>query len=97
MLVPLGAWEIMGQGGAAASTTAWLGVAYGAILATVAAPIMWNMGIKAIGASRAAVFGNLMPVVALLLSALMLGEAVGPVHLAGVTLVLVGVWLTTRR
>ncbi len=49
------------------------------------------------GAGRAAAFLNVQPFVALLLSWLILDEPVHAYQVAGATLVIAGVWLTTRR
>jgi drug/metabolite transporter (DMT)-like permease len=49
------------------------------------------------GAARGAVAIYFVPVVATLEGALFLGEEVSPVALAGVALVLLGAWLTSRR
>lgn len=40
---------------------------------------------------------NLIPVSALLLSALVLGEAIGLREIAGIVLILAGVWLVGRQ
>jgi drug/metabolite transporter (DMT)-like permease len=49
-----------------------------------------------VGAGRATAFLNVQPFVVLLLSWLVPDEPVHPYHVAGATLVIVGVWLTTR-
>ena len=49
------------------------------------------------GPSRAGVFVNLIPVSALLLSAVILGEAIGAREIAGIVLILMGVWLVGRQ
>ena len=48
------------------------------------------------GASRAAIFLNLQPVVGVLLSWLLLGETIEPAEIVGGIAVLSGVGLTTR-
>jgi len=50
-----------------------------------------------IGASRAGAFVNLIPVSALIFSALLLGERIGLTEVAGIVLVLAGVWLVNRQ
>jgi drug/metabolite transporter (DMT)-like permease len=49
------------------------------------------------GATRGAVAIYFVPVVALILGVAFLDETVAPVSIAGVALVLVGAWLTSRR
>ena len=49
------------------------------------------------GPSRASVLGNLTPVAAIGLSALILGEAVGLIEILGICLILAGVWVVNRQ
>jgi drug/metabolite transporter (DMT)-like permease len=68
---------------------------YLAVFATVVAFIMFNIGIKRIGASRASAYINLMPVNAMLIAWAIYGETITLMHLAGMVLVVTGVCLTT--
>jgi drug/metabolite transporter (DMT)-like permease len=95
-LVPFGLWRMIPAGGVHANSAAWGAMIYAAVFSTIIGTILWNIGAKGVGAGRISMFGNLCPVVALLLAALILHENVGPVHLAGAALVLLGVWLTNR-
>jgi drug/metabolite transporter (DMT)-like permease len=61
------------------------------------AHVWYYAAIRAVGASRSVVFMNLSPLVGVLLATLLLGEALQPGHLAGGAVVLLGVFLTTRR
>ena len=61
-----------------------------------AASVVWSVGVKRLGPERTANFGNLTPVLALVISALTLGESVYPIQLAGVTVTLLGVWYASR-
>jgi len=56
----------------------------------------YSEAIARIGTTRAAAFINLVPVFAVLLGALMLGERLGSAVLGGGVLVMAGVWLTNR-
>ena len=56
----------------------------------------YSEAIGRIGSTRAAAFINLVPVFAVLLGALMLGERLGAAVLGGGVLVMAGVWLTNR-
>ena len=58
--------------------------------------IWYYEGVKAIGASRTAVFNNLVPVFGVSLAALLLGEQVLASMVAGGVLVAAGVTLTNR-
>ncbi|HWR07286.1 DMT family transporter [Sporomusa sp.] len=68
---------------------------YLAVFATVVAFIMFNIGIKRIGASKASAYINLMPVNAMLIAWAIYGETITLMHLAGMVLVVTGVCLTT--
>jgi drug/metabolite transporter (DMT)-like permease len=57
----------------------------------------WLFGVQGVGPSRAGIFVNLIPVSALLLSALILGEAVGLREALGIVLILAGVWLVSYQ
>ncbi len=76
------------------STRAWAVVLYQAIFGAVA-HIWWYRAVERVGASRAAVFMNLTPIVGIALAAALLNEPVGAGELLGVLLVLAGVALTT--
>ncbi|MBD2103527.1 DMT family transporter [Leptolyngbya sp. FACHB-261] len=78
------------------SLSVWLGILYLAVLGTVVAFCWYYEGLKAIGPTKAAIFINLVPVVAVTLAALLLNEPLTPVLLLGGLLVLIGVSLTNR-
>jgi drug/metabolite transporter (DMT)-like permease len=71
----------------------WLALAYLVVFATAIAQQTWLFGVKNIGPSRASVLGNLTPVAAVALSALVLKETVGAVEVIGIVLILCGVWV----
>lgn len=79
------------------STSGWLAMAYLIVFATALGQQAWLYGVQGIGPSRAGVFVNLIPVSALVLSALILGEQIGAKELAGFGLILTGVWLVNRQ
>ncbi len=73
-----------------------MALVYVIVFATALGQQAWLYGVSRIGPSRAGIFVNLIPVSALLLSVLILGETVGMGELAGIALILVGVWLVNR-
>jgi len=75
----------------------WVCLAYLGLFGTVAGFVWYYQGIRQIGAAKAGVFINFVPVSALLLGWLMLGEALTPALITGGALVLAGVVLTNRR
>lgn len=78
-----------------ASPTAWGVVAIQGILGAIA-HVWWYEGVHRVGASRAAIFMNLQPVVGVVLAWLLLGETIEPAEIVGGLAVLAGVGLTTR-
>jgi drug/metabolite transporter (DMT)-like permease len=73
--------------------SAWLAVAFLIIVPTALGQQAWLYGVKGVGPSRAGIFINLIPVSALLLSVVILGETLDAVKVAGIGLILAGVWL----
>lgn len=78
------------------STASWLGILYLALLSTVVGYFFYVEGVSKIGASRAAVFGNLVPVFGVISSILLLGENASPWHGVSFLLILAGVVLVNR-
>ena len=75
----------------------WASLAYLGIFGTAVGFSLYYQGIKKIGASRAGIFINLVPLFSILLSWLILGESIKLTVLAGGILVLTGVSLTNLR
>ena len=78
------------------STRAWIVVVYHAFLGAVA-HIWWYRAVDRVGASRAAVFMNVTPIVGVALAAALLHEPIGIWEVVGTLLVLAGVALTTTK
>jgi drug/metabolite transporter (DMT)-like permease len=91
MLLPFALWQYPGSTGY--TLPFWGHVAYMALGATVAGFFLWNRGLERLGASRAAVFMNLVPVFTLVLAALILGERPTLLQMTGMVVVLSGVFL----
>jgi len=75
----------------------WLALGYLVVFATAVAQQAWLFGVQGIGPSRASVLGNLTPVAAVALSALILHESVGLAEIVGIVLILAGVWVVDRQ
>jgi drug/metabolite transporter (DMT)-like permease len=76
-------------------STLWILVALAAI-ATVLPVFMIAAAIGKIGAERTAVFGNISPIITIVLAVLVLGEDFTPIHGVGTALVICGILLFTR-
>ncbi len=75
----------------------WINLNYLGICGTALGFSLYYRGIQQIGATRAGVFINLVPVFSIILSWILLKESIQLVVLAGGGLVLLGVYLTNRR
>jgi drug/metabolite transporter (DMT)-like permease len=74
----------------------WLGIGYLAVFGTVGGFVGLHVGIRRIGASRAAAFALLVPVFGVSSSAWLLGEPLAPLTLVGGVVILAGLWLVER-
>ncbi len=89
--------KLLGSGVDSVPVSGWLALGYLIVFATALGQQAWLYGVRGIGPSRSGVFVNLIPVSALVLSALVLGEPIGPRELGGIFLILAGVWLVNRQ
>lgn len=89
--------KMMDAGLASVTTSDWLALGYLVVFATAVAQQAWLFGVKGVGPSRASVLGNLTPVAAIGLSALILHELVGVIELLGISVILAGVWVVNRQ
>ncbi len=85
--------KVMESGLATVPLGGWVALLYLVVFATALGQQAWLYGVQGVGPSRAGVFVNLIPVSALLLSALVLGERIGTMQGLGILLILGGVWL----
>eukprot|EP00828_Plagiopyla_frontata_P046123 TRINITY_DN8089_c0_g1_i3.p2 TRINITY_DN8089_c0_g1~~TRINITY_DN8089_c0_g1_i3.p2 ORF type:complete len:294 (-),score=123.20 TRINITY_DN8089_c0_g1_i3:872-1753(-) len=95
--LPMGVVEWVTTDLALVGLAGWLSVIYYGLFVTVAAYLFWFAGITKVPASTAGVFTAIMPMSALVLSVLVLGEPVGWPQLAGCGCVLGGIVLISRR
>jgi drug/metabolite transporter (DMT)-like permease len=79
-----------------ASPAAWAALAFLGVFGTAVAFVWFYEGVRAIGPARAAVFINLVPVAAVALGLLLLGERLETSLFAGGGLTIAGVWMLNR-
>jgi len=75
---------LLAQDWAAARPTSWLAVLYSGAFANPTAYFLWYYCVRQIGSTRTTVYTNLMPVVAIGIAWLTLGEVPTPLQMAGV-------------
>jgi drug/metabolite transporter (DMT)-like permease len=77
-------WAALGAG-------TWLKIVYSAVFALFVSYMIWYAAVQRIGSARTSVYSNIVPIFALLVAVVWLGEPIGPVKLAGAVLVVAGV------
>ena len=75
----------------------WLGILYLALFSTVIGYFFYVEGVSKIGAGRAAIFGNLVPVFGVITSVLLLPENLSAWHAVSFILILTGVVLVNKQ
>ena len=94
LLLPFG---LQGLGGSTFSWPSVLAMVPLGVLGTGVAFVLMTTLVGRVGGPRGAVATYFIPVVAIVLGVLFLGERVAPAALAGTALVVAGAWLTSRR
>lgn len=79
------------------SNQTMLEIIYLATCATVVAFLLFNWGIQRIGATKASAYINLMPINALWIAVFLYGEKISAYHLIGMSLTVLGVYITTQN
>jgi drug/metabolite transporter (DMT)-like permease len=94
LVLPLGLWEL---GDSTWSWEAALAMIPLGVFGTGLAIVLMATLAGRVGAPRASIAIYFLPLVAVILGILVLGETVAPIALAGVALVLAGAWIASRR
>jgi drug/metabolite transporter (DMT)-like permease len=94
LLLPFGLWGLRGSSFAWPSVLAMVPLG---VLGTGVAFVLMTTLVGRVGGPRGAVATYFIPVVAIVLGVVLLGERVAPAALAGTALVVAGAWLTSRR
>lgn len=68
-----------------------------AIFSSVIATLLWNMGIRQMGVTRAALYLHLIPVFTVILAIGFLSEKMAYYHFVGIALVATGIYITSRQ
>lgn len=75
----------------------WLVIIASGVLPIAFAYVVWAAAVKQRGAARTAIYNNAVPLVTFVLAYFTLGEPIMPLQLGGAALVLLGIWLTSKR
>ncbi|MEI3853143.1 MULTISPECIES: DMT family transporter [Ensifer] len=94
--LPLLFWEIGTGTAIAPDATGWIIVLYAAIFPSLMSQVLYVRGVEMIGANRAGLFINAIPVFGTLLSVLLIGETFHLFHLVALLLVLGGIAIAEK-
>lgn len=97
LIAPFYAWELSQGARIAISPGIAASIFYFGLFPSVLAYVFWNRAVAEVGASTAGLFIYLMPVFGVLLSVIFLGESLHLFHLAGMVLVISGVYAATSE
>ncbi len=95
-LLPLYLWELSYRPAFALRFNVVSSILYVATFPSIVAFFCWNWGVEQIGANRAGLFVNLIPVFASLMAVAWLGESIKAFHLIGMLLIFGGMVLFNR-
>jgi len=88
--------QILALQWSALPATVWVTTAYSGLIAFLLSNILWNLSIRKIGSTPVAVYGNLPPVVVMVLSAIIFKDIMTPVQMVGALVILSGVVLVNK-
>jgi len=94
--LPLVFWEISTDSLILPDATGWAIIAYAGLFPSLISQIFYIKGVEGIGANRAGLFINLVPVFGTLLSVTLLGESLQLFHIVALALVLGGIAIAER-
>lgn len=95
-LLPFASAETSWQDIVQANSSTWIAIGHMSIFVTVVSFIMYYYGIKEVGAAKASIFINVMPVSAVLMATIFLDETFTIAHGIGAAFVLTGVYIGTN-
>lgn len=95
-LILLGLPDLLALDWRAVPPAAWAGVLYAGCFGIGVAYLIWYAAVGVLGSSRTAIYSNTIPLVALAVAWVWLGEVPLPLQLVGCALVLLGVALARR-
>ena len=95
-LLPMYLWQAADSTPKALDASIVSSILYVAVFPSIIAYLCWNHGVAVLGANRAGLFINLIPVFASILAIVWLGESVKIFHIIGMTLICGGMIIFNR-
>ena len=96
MFLPFALWQSARFDFALLGTREWLAIVYYAVAGTVIAAVLWSRGLIHVPASTAGAFSGVLPISAVALSYVVLGERFAWSHVLGAACVIAGILLLAR-
>ena len=96
LALPVALFQHVQVGLPAPTSTGWLVVLYAVVFPTICAQLFFLRAVSLIGANRAGLFINLVPIFAAVLAVSLLGEKIHLYHLVGFALVLGGIAMSEK-
>jgi drug/metabolite transporter (DMT)-like permease len=75
----------------------WAGLAYSFVFTGVLGYVIWNIGVQRTGPARTAIYQNLTPVFAAVVSYILLGEVLSKQQFLGAGMILAGIYVTKTQ
>jgi drug/metabolite transporter (DMT)-like permease len=97
LFLPLGLYQSVGFDFSSVGLSGWVAVLHYGVFVTALGYLLWFGGLSRVPASTAGNFTGVLPVSAVLLSYVVLGEPFSWAHLVGVACVLLAILLIARR
>lgn len=94
--VPLFAWEVSAPGYVAPDAIGWGTILFASLVPSLVSQVLYVRGIELIGANRASLFINTIPVFGTLLAVILLREPLMGFHFVALALVLTGIAIAER-
>ncbi|HLU34839.1 MAG TPA: DMT family transporter [Thermomicrobiales bacterium] len=96
MFLPFALWDLTNTDVMEVPVSTWLAIAYLAVFASGVAVILWFFGLRTTPASTAGAFTGVIPITAVLSAWFLLDERIGWAHVAGIALVIAGIFLVVN-
>lgn len=96
LLIPLSLWELSGSDWSFSTPDqwGWLGLIYIILFPSFGSYYFWNQGLAVIGSNKGSQFNHLVPLIAVTLGIIFLGNVLLPHHLSGAACILIAIMIS---
>lgn len=96
LMLPVGLWGGLQMNWADMAPHLWLNYLYTALITSTFATTLWNVGMRRLGITRTMIYMYLVPIFAVGIAVVFLGEPMTLARSLGAAAVLGGIWITRR-